>query len=122
MAGLNFKDVAKMYRLIDADTINILVSYDEAEFSRLREGIYEILDRSPRKPGELRKWIAAARRMSVGHLYKGGADAPIFQHLDPVHFGRPRPDGRGDWYLPLHGLKYDEDLGLLEENEWQTVI
>lgn len=122
MECLDFQAVANVYRLIPDASINILVDYDEAEFQRLRDEMDEIRSRSLRRPGELRKWIAAARRMSVGHLFRAGRDAPILQHLDPVHFGRPTGEGKADWYIALRDLKYDNDLGLIEPDELTCIV
>lgn len=122
MECLDFQAVAKLSRLIPDTSINILVNHEEAEFQRLRDRLQEILDSSPRRPGELRKWIAAARGISVSHLYKGGGDTPIFQHLEAVHFGQPTREGKADWYIALKGLEYDEDLGLIEPEEHTHII
>ncbi len=122
MGCLDFQAVANVYRLIRDTSINILVNYDETEFQRLRDVIREILDQPSRRPGELRKWIAAARRVSVGHLYKAGGDAPIFQHLDPIHFGQPTREGKADWYIATEGLEYDRDIGLIEPDELTWIV
>jgi len=122
MECLDFQAVAKVYRLIPDASISILVNYDEAEFQRLRDELPDILGRSPRRVGELRKWVAAARRMSVGHLFRPDRDAPIFQHLDEYHFGQPGRQDKADWYIALPNLEYDNDIGLVEKNEWETII
>ena len=115
----NFGVVASKYRLIAADTINILVAYDEDEFKRL---VRQIRSPERRQPGDLRAWVAAARPLTVAP-YRPKKDWPTWQHLDPIYFARhPAADEAPDWWAALQGLKYDKVVGMEESEEWQGTV
>ncbi len=119
MAATNFRKVAQIYRLIDAQTVNVLVPYNQTEFDRLRE---EILASGPRRPGALRQWIARARPLTVT-VYATRLDGPLRQHLEPVYFSpNPASHEQPDWYLALPSLQYDTTLGLVVPKEMERVV
>lgn len=114
MAAADFQEVAKHYRLIRAEQINILVPYDPDEFALLME---QIRAPGPREPQFLRRWIARARPLTVGH-YMPREEAPIWTFLDEIHFARrPAQGDKPDWYAALPDTNYDELLGLVEPGE-----
>lgn len=108
----NFADVARLYRLISSDTINILVPYDEQMYRVLRaeaeDGFGSIED--------IRHWIARARPHAVSPYRPRDVD-PIWCCLMPVQFSRRHPadNDKAEWFVALDGLKYDKSLvGLIE--------
>ncbi len=116
--GANFEEVAKHYRLIDGDTINVLVRYNRAEFDALVE---EMSGDQPRNPEMIRQWILRARPHAVG-IYRPNASSGAWSHLQPVQFSRRRPVDNADanWFHTLPGAEYCTLLGLKlpEENSW----
>lgn len=117
IAQANFPEVAKLYRLISGDMINILVRHDSAEFARLLD---MIRSDATRGPGFIRQWISAARPLSVS-ICKPKPDATIMTYLESIRFST-RPDSRDepDWYAATPGLKYDERMGLEEDIQWSS--
>jgi len=104
--GAHFPDVATRYRIINQDTINVLVCYAaQAEaFERLR---VEANDH-----GLKREWIASARAYSVS-LYRPKPEDPVWGHLSPINqFKRGRWQTSEDWFIAQPG-DYSEQLGLL---------
>lgn len=108
----NFVEVAQEYRLIESDTINVIVPYDAEEYARLQA---EASSDPPLKGEALREWYRRARRMTVS-VYRPQPDSPIMMCLDPIRFGnqdlenRPELDTTWFWLLPV--AKYDKLLGL----------
>jgi hypothetical protein len=114
----DFDKVASLYRLIDADTINVLVPYEPATFNALRD---EILHGDRRRPGFLRDWIGRARPHSVG-VYRPKPESPVWCFIQPVFFGRPTGnDEDADWFFCLPDAKYHENLGLIFPKEMPTI-
>lgn len=99
--ALDFEQLAGLYRLIDQDTINVLVPYDQAAFDKLAA---EVLSE-----GLSRKWIAMARSHSVG-VYQPRRNDPIIDCLEPVPVvpGREYSD---DWFI--YREDYCERRGLV---------
>lgn len=104
----DFPEVARLYRLIDQDAINVLVPYDLKTFRALIRQI--------EKQAEItREWIAGARPLAIGMRRPQPADA-AWASL------RPLPDGTAahetDWFAPAEqavGTLYDRELlGLTE--------
>jgi hypothetical protein len=111
----SFVKVANLYRLIDSDTINVLVPYDPATFDTLRD---EILNGDRRKPGFIRDWIRRARPHSVG-VYRPRPDSPNWCFIQPVYFGKPLDSNNdADWFICLPDATYDENLGLQFPDDW----
>jgi CRISPR-associated helicase Cas3/CRISPR-associated endonuclease Cas3-HD len=106
----DFPEVAKLYRLIAQDAINVLVLYNRARFAQLRDEITE----APRLTPELiRGWLRRASPHAIS-LYRPGEDAEIWRHLEPVQFSRRHEaDSRSaDWFIALPGLEYDTLTGV----------
>lgn len=110
----NFPDVARHYRLIAQDAINVLVPYGEGieEFNALRT-------EADRK-GLSRDWIRRARPLTVS-LYRPKLDDTIWDALIPVKVA-----GRGDreqdeWFIYAIKEHYHPVLGLVPTgslNNW----
>jgi CRISPR-associated helicase Cas3/CRISPR-associated endonuclease Cas3-HD len=101
----DFERIAELFRLIDQDTVNVLVPYDLEEFRRLETDLAAT--------GRLtRDWIQRARPHAVS-LYR----------TDRINL-KPAPLGRGqsseEWYLLITEDQYDRDLfGFIEaEDAW----
>ena len=102
----NFEETAGLYRLIDKNSINILVPYDSEKYAQLAE--------EARNQGLTRDWIARARPHTVGWFRPREGDS-IYDVLEPIPLigGRPRRQGdvSPDWFIcPAEGV-YDAALG-----------
>lgn len=112
--ALDFVEIARLYRLIDQDAIQVLVpwqhrldEFDELRAEAGREGI------SP-------DWMRRAQSLTVG-IYRPTADHPAWSVLIPAklkHLGKPQQgrqsvsdewfiieDPHGEYYHEAHGLK-----------------
>ncbi len=110
---LHFENVAREYRIIEQNAINVLVPY-EPERALFEELKSEMRSTANRGPGWLRRWIQRARPLTVG-LHHPRDDAPIWNHLEPVYFSPSarRDIDRADWHIAMPGLPYDLTLGLI---------
>lgn len=106
---IDFEAAAQAYRLIDQNTVQVLVPYDLSAFRELRAALY--------RAGLTRHWVRRARPHTV-NLYRPRPDNPTWNLLEPARLpgGEPAPD----WYVLLDDDGYDRDLhGLLPaENLW----
>lgn len=108
----DFAAVAEHYRLINQDTIEVLVPYDEGAFADL--------GRSLEEKGHLtRDWIREARRNAVG-LFRPQPEDALWNGLLPAPIGRGEQSD--DWFVLLREDWYDAELlGLLEPSDAWTV-
>lgn len=107
----DFAEVARLYRLIREDAINVLVPYDEAAFEQL---CAELAPRGKRPPGFAADWFRRAVPYAVS-LFRPPAHAELWNLLEPVQFGRrPLENYEADWFTALPGLGYDPLFGLDE--------
>jgi hypothetical protein len=90
----HFPDVRKHYRIIDQDSVNVLVAYDRDQ--------YEGLAGEVRRTGLSRDWVMRARPYAVSCFRK---DAMAMEPL-------PLKDrtSSGDWFL--YDRHYDSETGL----------
>lgn len=112
IVGLNFAEVARLYRLIKEDTINILVPYDRVAFEELcapleAEGLLT------------RQWVRDAQPHAVG-LRRPKPGDEGWNCLQPLRWSaRQDPDHfTADWFVLLGNLPgslYDSDLLGLKE-------
>ena len=111
----NFAEVARLYRLIKQDSINVLVPYDARISDDLKRQIVEA-DRL--KPALIRDWIRQATPHAVS-LIRPDGDAPLWNHLEPVPFRRRTPleNHEASWFFALRGLEYDRLTGISEKSE-----
>ncbi|MGC9317960.1 MAG: CRISPR-associated endonuclease Cas3'' [Armatimonadota bacterium] len=98
----DFEQVARLYRIIDQSTINVLVPYEKDVFDELAAQVLE--------DGLSREWIARARPHSVG-VYQPSRNNPIRDYIErvPVVPGREYAD---DWFI-LRGDHYCERRGFV---------
>ncbi len=106
----NFAEVAKLYKLIDNNTINVLVPYDCGLYEELIE---QMQPGAPRTLEGVRCWIQRARAITVG-VYKPSVGSYIWNHLEPIYFSNcvDKNIAIPDWYKPLPGIKYEDRTGL----------
>ncbi|MCX5999799.1 MAG: hypothetical protein NTU41_09485, partial [Chloroflexi bacterium] len=106
----DFVGVAAEYRVIDQNTINVLVPYDPDDSGD--RALYRALADEVRGSVLTRRWMAKARPYTVG-LFKPRAEShdPVLTYLDPVPLGR---SGFSDqWYVYLEPKHYDRLRGLV---------
>ncbi len=106
--GFDFSEVARQYRLISQDTINIVVPWSPAG------PLYDELRDLAACEGLSRQWIQRARPLSVG-LYRPNPDDTIWDALMPVPYfrGGKKNPGKEDWFIYLREEGYHDDLGLI---------
>lgn len=110
----SFPDVARSYRLIAQDAINVLVPYDEQldEFASLR-------DEADRK-GLTGAWIRRARPLTVS-LYRPKMDDTIWDALIPVKVAGRGDREQNEWFIYAIKEHYHPMLGLVPTgslNNW----
>lgn len=97
----DFVQVAQQYRLIEEDTINVLVPYDQTLFRQLK---------NEAKAGLKRAWIARARPYTVG-IFRPRSTDPVVPYLAPVLLTAKIKSE--DWFIYLEEKHYDVKLGLV---------
>lgn len=106
-----FPEIAREYRLIEQDTINILVPYEPCleDYQRLCEWAD--------KSGLTRDWIKQARPLTVS-WFRPKPDDPIWDSLLPVQqFRRGRRNMQEDWFIYAVKEHYHGTLGLKPPGE-----
>jgi hypothetical protein len=95
----DFREVRKRYRIIDQDSVNVLVAYNREK--------YEELAKEARNKGLSRNWAARARPYGVSCCRRdAGAMEPV-----PL---KDRSES-GDWFL--YDKNYDTSTGLAVPKE-----
>ncbi len=107
----DFADVAKLYRVISQDAVNVLVPYDNTRFQALAEEV-----RQNRLSG---RWIVRARPYSVA-LFRPRADDPVGWRLEPVAVRGGAPSG--EWFLYMDAKDYSAEIGLVPPEASQCLI
>jgi CRISPR-associated helicase Cas3/CRISPR-associated endonuclease Cas3-HD len=100
LADRDFEEVARRYRLIEQDAINVLVPYDPEAFTSLRSQLDQ--------DGQLnRGWIRKTRPHAVS-IFRPKREAAIWSFLKPA----PLRSGEesDDWFVYLEGKHYDREL------------
>ena len=111
VARWDFPSVAKYYRLIPKETVNILVPYDQNLFDDLRH--------RARRRGLSRSWILAAQHHSIG-LFKPARDSPIIPYLEPLMLAdNTRSE---DWFIYLETGHYSMEMGLIPPHSDDCLI
>ncbi len=104
ITGLDFPEIARRYRLIAQDAIQIVVPWKPCidEYKRLREQAIANVDY---------KWMRRAQTLSVS-IHRLKADHPAWGHLVPAHFRRGGDSN--EWFVleDPKGIFYDDILGL----------
>lgn len=96
--GRHFPDVRKHYRIIDQDSVNVLVAYDR--------GRYEELAEEARRKRLSRGWVVRVRPYAVSCFRRALEGAMVEGVL--LKDGTPS----GDWFVYLHDGHYDRETGL----------
>lgn len=100
---LNFPEVARHYRLIKTDAVNIVVPYEEQRFEDLKT--------QAETTGLTAQWIKHARPLSIS-LFRPKADDAVWDSLLPVQsFCKDRQNRQDDWFIAASLADYDENLG-----------
>ncbi|MGR8933913.1 MAG: CRISPR-associated helicase Cas3' [Gammaproteobacteria bacterium] len=100
---LSFPEVAREYRLIKNDMINIVVPYDEERFENLKH--------QAKQHGLTARWIKLARGLSIS-LFRPKADDVVWDSLLPVQaFKQGRYQRQEDWFIMANEQDYDKMLG-----------
>lgn len=110
----DFEEVARDYRLIAQNTINVLVPYDVREFDRL---VALSKDRIIN-----RDWIVQARPHCIS-VFAPRDDDPIVPHLDPA--GKLPENRRShEWFVLLDPDRefYSMDMGLIPFDDTAVLI
>jgi len=107
----DFERVAREYRIIEKDGINVLVAYDRDVFRELCSEV--------RETGLRRTWIVRARPHTIG-LFRPRRDEVVSRPLEAV------PLGRGvlseEWFIYLSEEHYDPDKGLVPPASLECLI
>lgn len=105
----SFVSVAKLYRLIDQDSISILVPYLE------QITLFNSLKIRLNDSGRLtREWIQEARPLTI-NLYRPNVGNIVWNYLLPAPLGH---GGQADdWFIYLNPDDYDQLLGLTPPDE-----
>lgn len=102
ICALDFREVARRYRLIENDTINVLVPYEAQAF--------DVLAAEARNAGVTYDWILRARPHCVSLFRPRDGDA-VVRHLEPLLLPNAR-DAAEDWFLYMTPEHYDQRRGL----------
>jgi len=103
----HFPEVRKYYRVIDQDTVNVLVAYDREPYGELAE--------EARSKGLSRDWVIRARPHAVGCFRRAVANALV--EPVPVRLRGRKQTESDDWFLYLRDRHYDPDTGLFIPSE-----
>jgi CRISPR-associated helicase Cas3/CRISPR-associated endonuclease Cas3-HD len=100
-----FPEIAREYRLIDQDTINVVVPY-----APCLELFGELQERAG-KEGLTAEWIKSARPLAVS-LYRPKQDDPVWDSLLPVQSKRQHgKKSLEDWFIAARPEHYHSALG-----------
>lgn len=104
----HFDNTARLYRLIDNDSVNVLVPYDRVAYDELAQ--------QAREEGLSHAWMAKARPHTVG-LFRPRGDSPLTTALEPIPLlgrgNQSRKDMSRDWFIcPEEGM-YDQVVGFV---------
>ncbi|WP_436717768.1 CRISPR-associated endonuclease Cas3'' [Roseiconus lacunae] len=113
----NFADVARHYRLINQDVVNVLVPFDPAKYAQL---LTEATETERMTPRSIRRWEATASPHAVS-VYTQSLENDA-AHLLPISFGRTDEElstDRVDWWYLRDESNYCDRVGLqFEEQAW----
>lgn len=108
----DFREVASLYKLIQRDSIQVLVPYDPEAFQQL---VAESRTLPQSSPGAVRDWCRRAAPYAVG-LYRPRTVAPILPFLEPVSFSHRQAEWQdAEWFVALPELCYDPLLGVSDQ-------
>jgi CRISPR-associated helicase Cas3 len=107
----DFVTVASRYRIIDQDTINVLVPYDLRAFTELAQEVHR--DRLNAA------WIRRARPHTIG-LFRPRLEAAIWGSLEAIPVARNA--AAEDWFIYLNPEHYDPETGLVPPTSLECLI
>ena len=109
----DFRTVAREFRLIEYDVVNVLVPYDLERFNELCAAVEEV--------GLTSAWERRARPYSVS-IYRPRSSDPVTRYLKPVPV--VKGGDSNEWFIYLEPEHYDRenDLGLVVPAESQVLI
>jgi len=111
---LNFPEVAKHYRLIKNDMINIVVPFDEDKFATLQTHASET--------GLTIDWIKRARGLSIG-FFRPKQEDVIWDSLIPVQsIQQGRYKIKEDWFMINDKIDYDAKLGYKKPEDLKNYV
>lgn len=102
----SFPDVARAYRLIEQDAINVVVPYAP------QRALYERLRSEAETRGLTAAWIRRAQPLSVS-VYRPRDDDPIWEALLPVPVAGGRQRAQSEWFIYAVAADYHPQLGLV---------
>ena len=111
----SFPDVARLYRLIRQDAINVLVPYVP------QLALFEALRAEADRTGLTVGWTRRARLLSVS-VYRPKDDDPIWDALLPVPVSGWRQREQNDWFIYAVPEHYHSQLGLVPPGTLNTWI
>lgn len=103
---LNFEDVAEKYKVIDQDTINILMPFDQVEFEKLAQEARDNI----KKGGITRSWQKRASKHSVS-TYRPKPGDQLFNYLEEIKVSGS--SCLNEWFIAGSHLEYHRKLGLI---------
>jgi len=117
----NFAEVARLFRLIKQDSIEVLVPYQRDVFEQLR---CELTEAERLTPELIRQWIRRARAHAVSLFRPHDFRAPVWSHLEPVQFSRRRvvEHHEASWFIAQESLEYDPLTGLVVPTDASFVL
>jgi len=101
----HFPDVRKLYRIIEQDSVNVLVAYDRERYEQLAEEV--------RARGLTRDWVMRARPYAVSCFRRSVVRAMV----EPVRLKDRDRTPSGDWFLYLDHKHYESGTGLFIPKE-----
>ncbi|PWB43551.1 MAG: CRISPR-associated helicase/endonuclease Cas3 [Rhodocyclales bacterium] len=102
----DFPEVARLYRIIKQDAINVLVPYSP------RQALFDELAAEAESRGLSGAWIRRARPLAVS-LYRPREDDAIWDALLPVPLAGRRQRENNDWFIYAVPVHYHPQLGLV---------
>ncbi|MDD5486035.1 MAG: CRISPR-associated helicase Cas3' [Dehalococcoidales bacterium] len=112
----NFIEVNRLYRIIDQDTINVLVPY----FPEGNRQIFDSLRNEVLNKGLNRDWIRQARPYSVSLFRPKYAGDSLYDALEPVKISTG--EDAEDWYIYKEEGDYDNKTGLNPSRLFNAII
>jgi hypothetical protein len=97
----DFKGVADNYRIIERNTVNVLVPYDHEYFQELVKEVH--------LTGLTGSWISKASPHAIG-LFKPRADDPVRDYIEPAPIGKG--EYSDEWFIYLFKDHYSMETGL----------
>ncbi|MDK2991419.1 MAG: CRISPR-associated endonuclease/helicase Cas3 [Clostridiales bacterium] len=98
----DYQEVSKLYHWIPQRTVNILVPYQP------KIDTYRELCRIARKGEINRKWLNAARQLSVGIFINDKKNDSVYDYLEEIKDKKGESTG---WYILLNEKAYSSDIG-----------